>query len=61
MSQTPSNWQSMLANEEQWSDGNDLYILASDDVPYAEYEAVSSDSECETEDDLHDLMKYLVN
>ena len=47
MSQAPSNWQAMLANEEQWSDGSDLYILQSDDDPYGHYEAVSTDSECE--------------
>ena len=55
MSQAPSNRQSMLADEEQWSDGSDSYVLASDDDPYGHYEVVSSDSEYETGDDLLDL------
>ena len=58
MSQAPSNWQAMLADEEQWSDGSDLYILESDDDPYGHYEAVSSDSEYDTGDDLPDLVEY---
>ena len=45
----------MLADEEQWSDGSDSYVLASDDDPYGHYEVVSSDSWYETEDDLLDL------
>ena len=55
MSQAQANWQSMLADEEHWSDGSDLYILQSDDDPYGHYEAISSDSEYETGDDLPDL------
>ena len=55
MSQAPANWQSMLADEEQWSDGSDLYVLASDDDPYGHYEVLTSDSECDTEDDMPEL------
>ena len=43
MSQAPANWQSMLADEEQWSDGSDLYILESDDDSYGHYEALKID------------------
>ena len=40
MSQATLNWKSMLADEEQYSDVSDLYILESDDDPYSHYEAV---------------------
>ena len=39
-----ANWQSML-QEEQWSDGSDLYVLESDDNPHVYYEVLTSDSE----------------
>ena len=56
MAQAQANWQSLLQDQEQWSDGSDLYVLESDDDPYAFYEMVTSDSELETEDDMHELV-----
>ena len=40
MSQAPSNWKSMLADEEQSSDVSDLYILESDADQFSHCEAV---------------------
>ena len=39
MSQEPSNWKSMLADEEQWNNVSDSYILETDD-PYSHYEEI---------------------
>ena len=41
-----------LLDQEQFCDGSDLCILASDDDPYFHYQVFSSDSE--DEDDLSD-------
>ena len=52
------NWKSFLEGDEQLSDGSDLYVLESADDPYQYYEVITSESECDAdeEEDVPDLV-----